>query len=100
MQKEKKKVDLEEAEEAEEPENKLTEDSVAYQIAISTEWVEGVMQRIQQSLISNTPLIMCEKDLDALEFMVLATSVAEPKAILMAVERMKEEAEKAESKEK
>ena len=88
MQKEKKKVEVEETE------NKATEDSVKYQIALSVEWIEGLMQRIQQSLVSNTPLIMCEKDLDALNFMVLTTSVTEPKAILVAVERMKEEAEK------
>lgn len=86
-----KKADLEKTEETE---NKATEDSVKYQIALSVEWIEGLMQRIQQSLVSNTPLIMCEKDLDALDFMVLATSVAEPKTILVAVEQMKEETEK------
>lgn len=95
MQKEKKKADLE----AEETENETTEDSVKYQTALSVEWIEGLMQRIQQSLISSTPLIMCEKDLDALDFMVLATSVVEPKVILAAVERIKEEAEKTQSKE-
>lgn len=93
MQKEKKKKDLgkEEGEE-------LNEDAVTYQLAISAEWVEGLMQRIQQSLISNTPLIMCEKDLDVLDFVVLATSVVEPKAILARIGELKQEAEKAQKK--
>jgi len=102
MQKEREKegkveveVDLEKTEEIE---NEVTEDSVRFQIAISVEWVEGLMQRIQQSLVSSTPLIMCEKDLDALDFMVLATSISEPKAILDAIGQIKEEAEKAQSK--
>lgn len=90
----KNKANEADLEKTEETENKATEDSVKYQIALSVEWIEGLMQRIQQSLISNTPLIMCEKDLDALDFMVLATSVTEPKTILVAVEQMKEEAEK------
>ena len=93
---EKEKEDLEQAEESE---TKANEDSVKFQTTITVEWIDGLMQRIQQSLISSTPLIVCEKDLDALDFLVLAASVAEPKAILVAAERMKEEAEKAQSTE-
>jgi hypothetical protein len=51
------------------------------------------MQRIQQSLISSTPLIMCEKDSDALNFLVLAASCAEPKTIVERISEMTKEGE-------
>lgn len=79
------------SEEPEEIEMSEGEQQVVYQIRLSTEWIEGLMQRIQQSLISNTPLIMCEKDLNALEFMVLATSCVNPQDILIKIEEMKKE---------
>ena len=86
---ENKKENLEEK--AEVSESKLTENSVGFQIATSIEWIEGLMQRIHQSLVSNTPLIMCEKDLDALDFLVLAASCAEPKAIVERISEIKKE---------
>jgi len=86
MEKEKKKENLE----TKETENELTEDSVTYQIATSIEWIEGLMQRIQQSLISNTPLIMCKKDLDALDFQILVATCVEPKLVLAKIEEIKE----------
>ena len=70
---------------------------IAYQSALSADWVEGLMQRIQQSLMSNTPLIMCAKDLDALDFLLLASGCSEPKTVLTAIEKMNEEV-KEESK--
>lgn len=88
------KKDLEEVEKVEVSESKLTENSVGFQIATSIEWMEGLMQRIHQSLVSNTPLIMCEKDLDVLDFVLLATSAVDPKAVLAVINRAEEEAEK------
>ena len=89
---EEKEKDLKKEEESE---PKVNEDSVAYQTAITVEWVDGLMQRIQQSLISSTPLIMCEKDGDALDFLVLAASCAEPKAIVERISEMDKEGEEA-----
>ena len=86
-------MDEKKKEDTEESEPKINEDSVAYQREITIEWVDGLMQRIQQSLISSTPLIMCEKDLDALDFLVLAASCAEPKTIVDKISEMKKEAE-------
>lgn len=86
---EEKEKDLKEEKESE---PKVNEDSVAYQIAVTVDWVDGLMQRIQQSLISSTPLIMCEKDSDALDFLVLAASCAEPKAIVERISEMDKEA--------
>ena len=67
---------------------------IACQSALSTNWVEGLMQRIQQSLMSNTPLIMCEKDLDELNFLLLTSGCADPKTVLAAVEKLNEEVNK------
>ena len=67
---------------------------IACQSALSTNWVEGLMQRIQQSLMSNTPLIMCEKDLDELNFLLLTSGCADPKTVLAAVEKINEEVKK------
>lgn len=87
----------EKKEDTEESEPKINEDSVAYQREITIEWVDGLMQRIQQSLISSTPLIMCEKDVDALDFLVLAASCAEPKTIVGRISEMNEEGEENKS---
>ena len=85
---------VQEKEQVEEIEKEDELNEIAYQSALSTNWVEGLMQRIQQSLMSNTPLIMCEKDLDALDFLLLASGCAEPKTILAAIEKMNEEVKK------
>ena len=82
---------IEQVEEIEKEEELI---EIAYQSALSVDWVEGLMQRIQQSLMSNTPLIMCAKDLDALDFLLLASGCAEPKTILAAIEKMNEEVKK------
>ena len=87
----------EKKEDTEESEPKVKENSVAYQRAITVEWVDGLMQRIQQSLISSTPLIMCEKDVDALDFLVLAASCAEPKTIVERISEMTKEGEENKS---
>ena len=94
---EEEKKDLEKEEESE---PKVNEDSVAYQTAITIEWVDGLMQRIQQSLISSTPLIMCEKDVDALDFLVLAASCAEPKTIVERISETNKETGKEEEEKK
>ena len=72
-------------------EEQQKEEEIIYQIALNTEWIEGLMQRIQQSLISHTPLIMCEKDLEALNFMMLATSCSDTKTILEKINEIESE---------
>lgn len=83
------KAEEKENKEIEEKEDELNE--IAYQSALSTNWIEGLMQRIQQSLISNTPLIMCEKDLEALDFLLLTSGCADSKTVLATINKMNEE---------
>ena len=67
-----------------------------YRRAVTHEWVDGLMQRINCALASNTALTVCPRDLDALNFVMVALGCVDVDAILGVIAQSKEQQVKAE----
>ena len=64
-------------------------DMIEYQRAVTADWVEGLMQRVNCALASNTPLTVCPRDLGAMNIVMLALSCVDVDEMLARVEQEK-----------
>ena len=66
-------------------------DAIEYRRMITHEWIDGLMQRISCALDSNTPLTVCPRDYEVLNFVMLALNCVDIDGVLELIERSKAE---------